>query len=301
MLANIRKDWKRNYTYYLILLPVILYYIVFMYIPMGGLAIAFQRFTPAKGLFGSTWVGFQNFVNFFSSYYFGRLIANTIILSLLGLVLGTIFPVVFSLLLNEVKHRFYKKSVQTLTYIPYFISIVVVASMIRIFVAPQGPVGAIISAISNNPTNILSDPAYFRVIMVVSDIWQMLGYSSVIYLAALSTIDSSLYEAAVIDGANRWKQTVHITLPGIMPTVVVILVMRTGQLLNVGFEKILLIYSPSIYSTADVISTFVYRKGLMEADYSFATAIGLFNSIAGLAMILISNQMAKKTTETSLF
>jgi len=301
MLAKIRKDWIRNSTYYLILVPVILYYLIFMYLPMGGLAIAFQNFTPSKGLFGSPWVGFDNFAAFFTSYYFGRLLGNTLFLSLLGLFFGCVCPVIFALLLNEVTNKFYKKSIQTITYMPYFISIVVVASIIKIFVTPDGPVGNIVSGLLNNPTNLLSSPEFFRPIMVISDLWQLIGYSSVVYLSALSAVDHELYEAAVIDGAGRWKQTLHITLPGIMPTIIVILIMRTGQLLNIGFEKILLIYSPAIYSTADIISTFVYRKGLLEANYSYASAVGLFNSVAGLIMVLISNYLARKSSETSLF
>jgi len=299
--GKIRVDWRRNRTYYFLLLPVLLYYVVFLYIPMGGLAMAFEHFSPAKGVFGSAFVGFANFVTFFKSYYFWRLIRNTLILSALGLMFGVLSPVGLALLLNEVKGRLFKKTIQTATYIPYFISLVVVASLIKIFVAPEGPVGNLFSSLFGLDNSLLTYANGFRPIMVVSDMWQMTGYIAVIYLAALSGIDHEQYEAARIDGAGHWKQLLHITIPGIAPTIIVLFIMRTGQLLNVGYEKIILLYSPGIYETADVISTFVYRKGLLEFNYSYAAAVGLFNAVAGLAMVLLSNWLAKRYTDTRLF
>jgi putative aldouronate transport system permease protein len=300
-LGKIRKDWKRNYPYYLLLLPVLLYYLIFLYVPMGGLVMAFQKFNIAKGVFGSEWTGFANILSFFNSYYFVRLLRNTVFLSLLSLVFGVVGPVGLALLLNEVGNKIFKKTIQTATYIPYFISLVVVASLVKIFVAPEGPIGALANTLFGLDKNLLTYPEFFRGIMVTSDLWQMTGYICVIYLAALSGIEHEQYEAARIDGAGHWKQLLHVTIPGIAPTIIVLFIMRTGQLLNVGYEKILLLYGPGIYETADVISTFVYRKGLMQADYGYATAVGLFNSIAGLLMVLLSNWLAKRYTETRLF
>lgn len=301
MSEKIRRDWVRNKTYYFILLPVLLFYIIFYYLPMGGLVIAFQDFRPALGIGGSKFIGLKNFNDFFGSYYFIRLLRNTVIISLLSLFFGCVGPVTLALLLNEVQNKPFKKAVQSITYMPYFIAVVVVASLVKIFVAPEGPIGQIVASITGREINLLSVPKYFRPILICSDLWQLTGYSAVIYLSALSGIDSELYEAARIDGAGYWKQAKHITLPGIAPTIIMVLILRTGQLLNFGYEKILLLYSPAVYSTADVIQTFVYRKGLLEGNYGYATAVSMFNSIAGLIMIMISNALAKRYSETQLF
>lgn len=299
--GKIRHDWRRNYSYYLILLPVLLYYLVFLYLPMGGLAMAFEKFNAAKGIFESQWIWFGNFATFFKSYYFWRLIRNTVILSLLGLFFGVVSPVGLALLLNEVKNRYFKKTIQTTTYIPYFISLVVAASLIKIFVAPEGPIGSLFTNWFGLNNSLLTYVDAFRPIMVISDMWTMTGYIAVIYLAALSGIDHEQYEAARIDGAGHWKQLLHVTIPGIAPTVIVLFIMRTGQLLNVGYEKIILLYSPGVYETADVISTFVYRKGLIELQYGYSAAVGLFNAVVGLLMIIGTNYIAKRYSETRLF
>ena len=301
MLHKIRRDWKRNYSYYLIALPVVLFFLIFNYIPMGGMVIAFQRFKPALGIAGSDFVGFKWFEDFFTSMFFLRTVKNTVIISLLGLFFGAVGPVTLALLLNEVKNRFFKKAVQTITYMPYFISIVVIASLLKIMVAPEGPLGQLAFTLFGIDKNLLSIPEWFKPLLVGSDLWQMVGYICVIYLSALSGISHELYEAARIDGAGHWKQLRHVTLPGIAPTIIVLLIIRTGQILNVGYDKILLLYSPGVYSTADVINTFVYRKGLLEQNYGYATAVGLFNSIVGLLLIVGSNFLAKKYSETSLF
>ena len=298
---KIRKDWKRNHTYYLIVLPVIIFFFIFNYIPMGGLIIAFQRFRPALGIFGSEFVGFKWFTDFFTSMFFVRVLRNTVGISLLNLFFGAVAPVTLALLLNEVKNKYFKKSIQTITYMPYFVSVVVIASLVKILVAPEGPIGIVANAIFGTNVSLLSIPQWFKPVLVASDMWQMVGYICVIYLSALSTIDCELYEAARIDGAGHWKQMVHITLPGITPTIIVLLIIRTGQILNVGYDKILLLYSPGIYETADVINTFVYRKGLLEGQYGYATAVGLFNSVVGLFMIIFANYVARKYSETSLF
>ncbi|HAL74315.1 MAG TPA: sugar ABC transporter permease [Clostridiales bacterium] len=301
MLQRIRKDWKRNHTYYFIVLPVILFFLIFNYIPMGGLVMAFQRFKPALGIWRSEWVGFKWFEDFFTGIYFVRTVKNTVIISVIGLIVGAVAPVTLALLLNEVKNRYFKKAVQSITYMPYFISVVVVASLLKILVAPEGPLGQLANSILGVDKNLLSLKEWFKPLLILSDMWSMVGYFCVIYLSALSGIDSELYEAAKIDGAGHWKQMVHVTLPGIAPTIIVLLIIRTGQILNVGYEKILLLYSPGIYETSDVINTFVYRKAFTDGNYGYATAVGLFNSVVGLLLIIGSNYIARKYSETSLF
>ena len=284
------------------LLPVIIYFIVFSYIPMGGLVIAFENFRPAKGIFGSDFVGLKNFMDFFHSIYFGRILRNTLVLSALSLLICFPLPIVFALLLNEVQNLRFKKSVQTITYMPYFISLVVLAGIIIDFTSSDGLVGGtLMSLITGSKVNLLSDAKYFRGIMIVSELWQGLGYSSIIYVATLSSVDQELYEAAAIDGAGRWKQTIHITLPGLSPTIIIMLILKCGSLLAIGAEKIILLYNANIYETADVISTFVYRKGLQEFNYGYSTAVGMFNSVINFALILITNKLAKKFSDTSLF
>lgn len=269
---------------------------------MGGLVIAFENFRPAKGIFGSDFVGLKNFMDFFHSIYFGRILRNTLVLSALSLLICFPLPIVFALLLNEVQNLRFKKSVQTITYMPYFISLVVLAGIIIDFTSSDGLVGGtLMSLITGSKVNLLSDAKYFRGIMIVSELWQGLGYSSIIYVATLSSVDQELYEAAAIDGAGRWKQTIHITLPGLSPTIIIMLILKCGSLLAIGAEKIILLYNANIYETADVISTFVYRKGLQEFNYGYSTAVGMFNSVINFALILITNKLAKKFSDTSLF
>lgn len=295
-------DLKKNRAYYLMLVPVLIYFIIFSYIPMGGLVIAFENFRPAQGTFGSKFVGLKNFQDFFQSVYFTRVLWNTVVLSLLSLLICFPLPIIFALLLNEVQHLRFKKAVQTITYMPYFISLVVLAGIIIDFTSSDGLVGGtIMRMVTGQPLNLLSDSRYFRAIMIVSELWQGLGYSSIIYVAALSGVNPDLYEAAAIDGAGRWKQTLHITLPSISSTIIIMLILKCGSLLAIGAEKIILIYNANIYETADVISTFVYRKGLQEFNYGYSTAVGMFNSVINFALILITNRLAKKFSDTSLF
>lgn len=295
-------DLKKNRAYYLMLVPVLIYFIIFSYIPMGGLVIAFENFRPAQGIFGSKFVGLKNFQDFFQSVYFTRVLWNTVVLSLLSLLICFPLPIIFALLLNEVQHLRFKKAVQTITYMPYFISLVVLAGIIIDFTSSDGLVGGtIMRMVTGQPLNLLSDSRYFRAIMIVSELWQGLGYSSIIYVAALSGVNPDLYEAAAIDGAGRWKQTLHITLPSISSTIIIMLILKCGSLLAIGAEKIILIYNANIYETADVISTFVYRKGLQEFNYGYSTAVGMFNSVINFALILITNRLAKKFSDTSLF
>lgn len=295
-------DLKKNRAYYFMLVPVLVYFIIFSYIPMGGLVIAFEKFRPAQGILGSKFVGLKNFQDFFQSVYFTRVLRNTVVLSLLSLLICFPLPIIFALLLNEVQRLRFKKAVQTITYMPYFISLVVLAGIIIDFTSSDGLVGGtIMRMVTGQPVNLLSDSRYFRSIMIISELWQGLGYSSIIYVAALSGVNPDLYEAAAIDGAGRWKQTLHITLPSISSTIIIMLILKCGSLLAIGAEKIILIYNANIYETADVISTFVYRKGLQEFNYGYSTAVGMFNSVINFALILITNKLAKKFSDTSLF
>ncbi len=299
---NIATDFKRNKTIYFLSIPIVLWYAIFCYWPMEGLIMAFQRYNIAKGITGSPFVGFDNFIQFFSGPYFGRIMRNTAAIGLLDLVLGFPAPIIFALLLNEVKNKYFKKTVQTISYMPYFISMVVIAGLIKDFTQSGGVISDIVATLTNSSAvNLLGESKYFWWIYVLSGIWQGFGYGSIIYMASLSSIDQQLYEAAVMDGANRWKQTLHITLPGLAPTITIILIMRMGSLFAVGSDKILLLYSPAIYETADVINTYVYRVGLVEMNYGFSTAVGLFNSVVGTAFLLITNAICRKYSETSLF
>jgi len=299
--ANIKHDFRMNWQIYVLSLPIIVYFVIFNYIPMAGIVMAFQNFNPKKGYFASPWVGLQNFTDFFSSYYFWRLIRNTFLISALSILFSFPAPILFALLLNEVKAKYFKKVVQTMSYLPHFISMVVICGLIKDFCDSDGLITSIVVSLGGARRNLLSDPSLFRIIYIGSDIWAGIGFGSIIYLAALSGVDQELYEAAVIDGAGRLKQTWHITIPGIAPTIIIMLIMRMGMLFSVGFEKIILLYNPMTYETADVISSFVYRKGLIEANYGYSTAVGLFNSVINFSMLLITNFIARKFSETSLF
>ncbi|OMD69821.1 sugar ABC transporter permease [Paenibacillus odorifer] len=299
-------SWKRiasNRYLYLMLLPTVLYFLIFEYKPMYGAIIAFKNFNPYLGIADSPWVGFKNFEKFFESYYFLRLLKNTFLMSFFSLIF--IFPasLAFALLLNELRLKKLKSFLQTVSYLPHFISLIVICGMIIDFTKPGGIINSLLLGIGiiSEPIQFLILPEWFRTIYVGSGMWQSLGWNSIIYLAALSGINPSLYEAAVVDGAGRWKQLIHITLPGILPTVLILLILNVGTLLNVGWDKIILLYNPGTYVTADVISTFVYRRGVMEADYSFSAAVGLFNSVINFTLLVIANRISRKTTESSLW
>ncbi|MDQ0920831.1 sugar ABC transporter permease [Paenibacillus sp. V4I5] len=298
---TIRADLKRHWTIYLMALPVIAYYLIFHYGPMYGLQIAFKEFTPAKGIWGSPWSGFKHFESFFNGIYFWRLIKNTVLINLFELMFGFPAAIVLALLLNEIRNSIFKRFVQTISYLPHFISIVVVAGMMIDFLSRTGLINQIIGAFGIEPIDFLKESGWFRFLFVSSGIWQGVGWGSIIYLAAIATIDPSLYEAARMDGANRWKQTLHITLPGIMPTIVILFILQMGNMLTVGSEKVLLLYNPLTYETADVISTYVYRKGVLEASYSFTAAVGLFNSIISFILIVSANSFVKRISENKLW
>lgn len=299
---NLAVDFRRNRAIYFMCIPIIVWYLIFCYRPMFGIVMAFQRFAPAKGIWHSPWIGFDNFTNFFTGPYFWRLLRNTAVLGVLDLLVNFPAPILFALLLNEVKAAKFKKVVQTISYMPYFISMVVICGLIVDFTKSGGVISNLVASITGTESqNLLGNPNYFRPIFIISGTWQGVGYGSIIYLAALSGVDQELYEAAVVDGAGRWKQTIHITIPSILPTVIIMLIMRMGSVLQVSSDKVLLLYSPATYEKADVISTYVYRVGLQNYDYGYSTAVGLFNSIIGTALLLTTNAISKKYSETSLF
>lgn len=299
--SRLQRDLSKNWDAYLLLVPAILFYLLFCYKPMYGVIIAFKNFSPGKGIVASEWVGLKHFLSFFKSYYFGRLLRNTLTISLSSLIFGFPMPIIFALLLNEVHNSKFKRTIQTVTYMPHFISLVVMCSLIRLFVADTGIIVQLMAKFGFEPVALLSKKEYFVPIYVLSGIWQGFGWDSIIYLSALTAIDPGLYEAATIDGANRWKQTIHVTLPGIMGTVIILLILRMGSIMSVGYEKIILLYNESIYETSDVISTFVYRMGLGKAQYSYSTAVGLFNSVINFIIVYTFNKISRKVSEVSLW
>jgi len=302
---NINKDllkriYKSRYLY-IMLLPTIAFYIIFHYLPMYGIIIAFKDFKASRGILGSPWVGFKHFEQFFSSYYFFRLIRNTFLLNFYGLIFGFPAPIILAILLNELRSEKFKRFVQSVSYLPHFISVVIVVGFIVDFFSQNGIVNNLLSLFGIEPINFLIEPKWFRPLYVGSGIWQGIGWGSIIYLAAISGIDPELYEAAIIDGAGRFRKIISITIPSIAPTIIIQLIFRIGGMMSVGFEKVFLMYNASTYETADVISTFVYRSGLQRAQYSYAAAIGLFNTIINFILLIGANYISRVTTESSLW
>lgn len=299
--ARLKRDLKKNKQLYLLVLPVVIFYLVFSYKPMYGIIIAFKQFNPAKGILGSDWVGFKYFIDFFQSHYFGRLIKNTLVISISSIAFGFPAPIILALLINELRRKWFSRAVQTISYIPHFVSLVVVCGMLSDFSQIGGLISSAVEYFTGKQMNLLTVPNYFVPLYVSSGIWKEIGFSSIVYIAALTSIDQQLYEAAKIDGAGRWKQLTHVTLPGIMPMVIIMFILAMGGILNVGFEKIILLYSPVIYSTSDVISSFVYRRGLLEFNFGYSTAVGLFNTVVNFLLLYITNKISKKVNETSLW
>ncbi len=293
---------KKNRWLYVMFAPVLIYYIIFKYVPMVGIVIAFKKYNAFKGIIASPWVGFANFARFFNSVYAWRLIRNTFLISFYGLIFGFPAPILLALLLNELKDGVFKKITQTISYLPHFLSSVIIAGILISFLRPEtGLFNNIRAAFGQERIYYLIHPQYFRTIYTGMGIWAGIGWGSIIYLAALTGVDPELYEACIIDGGGRIRQTIHITIPGILPTITIMLILRIGQLLSVGADTILLLYTPSTYETADVISTYVYRVGLIDADYSFSTAVGLFNSVIAMILLTIANTVSKRLGETSLW
>lgn len=299
--AMLVRDFKRHKYLYLLGLPVLIYFIVFKYIPMYGVVIAFKNFSPGKGIFGSPWVGLKNIMSFFDSVYAARVIRNTLLINGYGMIFGFPAPIIFALLLNELRSKHFKNVVQTVAYLPYFISLVVVCGIIVEFCSLNGLVNNIIVAFGGERSPLLMRPELFRSIYIATGVWQNMGYNAIIYLAAIAGVDQGLYEAAIIDGAGRWKQTLHVTIPCIAPTIIIMLILRIGSMMSIGFEKIILLYNSSTYETADVISSFVYRRGLQDFKFSFSAAVDLFNSLINFALVIITNKISAKVSDTALW
>lgn len=298
---RLRRDWVKNWTLYLLVLPVVAFFLIFCYWPMYGITIAFQNYDPALGYLGSPWVGLKNFTDFFGSIYFFRVLKNTLVISLSNILFGFPAPIILALLINEISNKYFVKSVQTITYLPHFISLVVVCGMIKSFTNTNGIITQLVAQFTGDHTSLLMKPEAFVPVYVISDIWQGVGWGAIIYIAALSGIDSELYEACEIDGGGRLRQMWHVTLPGILPTIIIMLILRMGGVLNVGSEKIILLYNASTYKTADVISSFVYRKGLQEFNWSYGTAVGVFNSVINVIFLVATNYISRKTTDSALW
>lgn len=294
-------DLRTRTMLYLMMVPVLAYFFIFCYGPMYGVIIAFKNYSPGRGILGSRWVGLQNFRLFFNDVYFVRIFRNTLLLNFYTLLFGFPAPIILALMLNEVRNNAFKRTVQTITYMPHFISVMVVCGMIIDFVSLNGVVNDIVAAVGGTRVSMLTQAKYFRSIYVISGIWQEIGWGSIVYLAALTSIDSELYDAAMIDGANRWNQILHVTLPGIAPTIIIMFILRIGRMMNIGFEKILLLYNPGIYETADVISTYSYRKGLLDFNYSYSTTVGLFNSVVNFILVMLTNAISRRVNQMSLW
>ncbi len=295
------KDFKRYKYVYLMLVPVVVWYLLFCYWPLLGNVIAFKDFKPMKGVWGSPWVGLKHFQSFFTSYYFIKLLRNTLLISLYCIIFSFPAPILLALLINELRHPRYKRTIQTITYMPYFISMIVICGMLMDFLKKDGVLTSMMAMVGLPNENYLMKPDAFRAIYVASDIWQNCGWNSIIYLAALSSIDQELYEAAKIDGAGRLKQTWHVTLPGLLPTIMILLIMRVGAVLNVGYEKIILLYNAANAETSDVISSFVYRRGILEANFSYTTAVDFFNALISFGLVMGTNYLSKRKTEYGLW
>lgn len=299
--SRLLRDFRVNRYLYLMILPVVLYYAVFHYAPMYGIQIAFKNYSPGTGMWHSPWVGFQYFNEFFQGFYFGRLIRNTLLLSAYDLIFQFTAPIVLAFLLNELRNAAFKRVVQTVAYLPYFISLVVVVGLMVDFLARDGLINDVLATFGMERRAYLSEAGWFRTLFVSSGIWQNVGWGTIIYLAAIAGIDPSLYEAAKVDGASRWRQNLHITLPGIGSTIIILFILQIGSLMSINSDKILLMYNTATYSTADVIGTYVYRKGILEASFSYSAAIGLFNSVINFILLIVANAVSKRVSETKLW
>ncbi|BFH70377.1 MAG: ABC transporter permease subunit [Paenibacillus dendritiformis] len=296
------KIFRKHWQMYLLLAPVAVYFIVFHYVPMYGVQIAFKDFIATKGIAGSPWVGMKHFERFYQSYYFWRLIKNTLGIGLYQLLVGFPVPILLALMMNEIRGKWFKKTVQTVTYAPHFLSTVVMVGILVIFLSPDtGMINHLIRAFGGEPVSFLTEPGWFKSLYVFSGVWQQMGWSSIIYLAALSGVDPQLHEAARVDGASRLQRIRHVNLPCIMPTIVILLILNTGSILSVGFEKVFLMQNDMNLESSDVFATYVYRSGLLGAQYSFSAAVGLFSNIVNFILLVSVNFIARKAGNTSLW
>ncbi len=299
---TLRRSLRRHWQLYLIMLPGLLYFLIFRYVPMANAVIAFKNYSVVSGIWGSPWVGFKNFEMFFNNPVFWRLLQNTLVLSIYALVVGFPIPILLAIGLNEVRDGLFKRSVQMVTYAPFFISTVVMVSMLMLLLSPRlGVFNLGLQALGRDQVNFLGRPDLFSSIYVWSGVWQNTGYAAIVYLAALAGVDPMLYEAAKVDGASRLQKIINIDLPGIMPVAVIILILNVGSLLAIGFEKVYLLQNPLNLSSSEIIATYVYKVGLLNANYSFATAVGLFNSVISMILLIAVNAYAKRVSDTSLW
>ncbi|WP_341278402.1 ABC transporter permease subunit [Paenibacillus sp. FSL H8-0537] len=293
---------KRDKYLLLMFSPIFIYYLVIMYFPMPGVIMAFKNFTPGNGIFSGDWVGFKWFIQFYDSIYFWRLLRNTFLLAFLPLLFGFPIPILFAICVVEIKNRAFKRFAQTITYLPHFISTVVIAGMLINFLSPtDGIINILLGKIGIEPINFMMEPGWFRTIFTSSDIWQSFGFSSIIYIAAIMSIDPEMYDSGKIDGVNKFQELWHLTLPSIKPTIIILLLLSLGGIMSVGFEKVYLLYNAATYETGDVLSTYVYRMGIIGQNYSFATAIGVFNSIITFILVFAANQLTRRATNMSLW
>ena len=300
--ARLLKNMRKNWILYLMITPVLLYYIIFSYVPMYGVLLAFKDYKIKLGILGSPWVGFEHFQRFFSAYNFKRLLMNTVGLSVYGMIAGFPIPIIFALMLNYLRHHKLKKAVQMVSYAPYFISTVVICGMISIFMSQDSGIFNVIRGFFGmEPVDFLAKPEWFKHIYVWSGIWQGMGWSSIIYISALAGVDYEMHEAAIVDGATKIQRMIHIDLPSIKPTILMLFILQMGGLLGVGFEKVYLLQNSLNRSAASVISTYVYEVGLVNYDYGYSTAVGLFNSVISLVLVVTANQLSKKFAGESLF
>lgn len=300
--ASLLKSLNRTKYLQLLLLPGLIYYIIFHYVPMYGVIIAFKDYKIRQGILGSAWVGLKNFQEFFSYMYCGRIIRNTVLLNLYNMVFAFPAPIVFAVLLNEVRNLRYKKIVQTISYLPHFISTVSIVGILFMILSPNGGiVNIIIQKLGGTPIYFMTESKWFRTIYVASNVWQNLGWDAIIYIAALASVNQELYEAAVIDGASRVKQIWHVSLPGIRSTIVIMLIMRMGSMMSSNTDKVLLMQNAMTYEVSDIIGTYVYRRGIQDADYSYSTAVGLFNSVINVIFVVTANTISKRLGESSLW
>jgi putative aldouronate transport system permease protein len=285
------------------LLPGLIYYIIFRYVPMYGVVIAFKDFNARLGILGSPWIGFEQFIRFFTHPYFFRLVRNTFLISFYSLLIGFPAPIILALMLNELRNQTYKRFVQTVSYLPHFISIVAIVGILTLLLSPtNGFVNVVLTKVFGmEPIYFMAEPGWFRPLFVASGIWQNIGWGAILYLAALSQVDVQLYDAAIVDGTSRMQKIWHISLPSIMPTIAILLILRIGTLFYVGFEKVILMYNPVTYSTADVIGSYVYRRGLQYAEFSYGAAVGLFNSVVNVILLITANWISRRVTEQSLW
>jgi len=300
-LSMVKKDFVKHWPLYLMLLPTIVFFIVWLYMPMYGIQLAFRNFRPRMGIAGSPWVGFDNFINFFNSVFAWRVIRNTLLLSFYNMLWGFPIPIIFALMLNEVRQQVFKRTVQTISYMPFFISLVVACGIFLQFSTSDGLFGEFQRMLGLNPVNLFATPNLFRTMFNITEIWQSFGFGSIIFLAALTAVNPELYEAAKIDGASRIRQIWHVSLPGILPTITILLILRIGALMTVSFERVLLLQNYLNREVSDVVATFVFRRGILEFDFGLATAVGLFNSLINFGFLLAANKIANKVTGSGLW